>query len=84
MGEKRRRTKSFKTRRKPAAGKTSPASQGGRRCAWGARGPVPPRARGTSKKFSKNFATSVTSSDTYPEDERIQGRHVGYDPSTYQ
>ncbi|KAM2457686.1 hypothetical protein ACFX1W_006562 [Malus domestica] len=67
MGEKRRRTKSFKTRWKPAVGKTSPASQGGRRCAWGARGSVPPTAR-----------------DTYPEDERIQGRHGGYDPSTYQ
>ncbi|KAM2086277.1 hypothetical protein ACFX1R_023828 [Malus domestica] len=24
------------------------------------------------------------SGDTYPEDERIQGRHGGYDPSTYQ
>ncbi|XP_050153916.1 uncharacterized protein LOC126628325 [Malus sylvestris] len=22
--------------------------------------------------------------DTYPEDKRIQGRHGGYDPSTYQ
>ncbi|KAM1667657.1 hypothetical protein ACFX2K_047082 [Malus domestica] len=41
-------------------------------------------ARGKLKIFSKNFLTSVTSSDTYPEDERIQGRHVGYDPSTYQ
>ncbi|KAM1763785.1 hypothetical protein ACFX11_003094 [Malus domestica] len=30
-------------------------------------------------RFSWNF-----SSDTYPEDERIQGRHGGYDPSTYQ
>ncbi|CAN6724197.1 unnamed protein product [Malus baccata var. baccata] len=30
-------------------------------------------------RFSWNF-----SSDTYPEDERIQRRHGGYDPSTYQ
>ncbi|KAM1142655.1 hypothetical protein ACFX2B_031266 [Malus domestica] len=30
-------------------------------------------------QFSWNF-----SGDTYPEDERIQGRHGGYDPSTYQ
>ncbi|KAM2188262.1 hypothetical protein ACFX1R_031828 [Malus domestica] len=30
-------------------------------------------------RFSWDF-----SGDTYPEDERIQGRHGGYDPSTYQ
>ncbi|KAM1162886.1 hypothetical protein ACFX2B_001802 [Malus domestica] len=41
-------------------------------------------ARATSKKNSKNLSTFVTSSDTYPEDERIQGCHGGYDPSTYQ
>ncbi|KAM2134234.1 hypothetical protein ACFX1R_004261 [Malus domestica] len=50
-------------------------------------GPCPSRrvgARAASKIFSKNMSTSVTLSDTYPEDERIQGRHGGYDPSTYQ
>ncbi|CAN6548754.1 unnamed protein product [Malus baccata var. baccata] len=41
-------------------------------------------ARAVLKNYSKNILTSVTSSETYPEDERIQGRHGGYDPSTYQ
>ncbi|KAM1197691.1 hypothetical protein ACFX2G_009340 [Malus domestica] len=95
MGEKRRRTKSFKIRRKTAAGKTSPATQGRRRARRGRVGPCHARrvgpcharrvgAREPSKIFSKNFPTLVTSSETYPEDERIQGRHGGYDPSTYQ
>ncbi|KAM2156703.1 hypothetical protein ACFX1R_042358 [Malus domestica] len=41
-------------------------------------------ARAASKKISKNMSTSVTSSDTYADNERIQGRHGGYDPSTYE
>ncbi|CAN6586324.1 unnamed protein product [Malus baccata var. baccata] len=36
-------------------------------------------ARGKPKIFPK-----ISRRDTYPEDERIQGRHGGYDPSTYQ
>ncbi|KAM1225553.1 hypothetical protein ACFX1X_044700 [Malus domestica] len=59
----------------------------GKRRVWGRVNPCLSRrvgARAASKKISKNFSTSVTSSDTYPEDERIQGRHEGYNPSTYQ
>ncbi|KAM2668116.1 hypothetical protein EV2_019736 [Malus domestica] len=94
MGEKRRRTVSLKIGRS-SAGVRPPENQSGealrrRRhvrctcCAWPARGPVPRVARGASKIFSENFSTLVTSSETYPEDDRIQGRHGGYDPSTYQ
>ncbi|KAM2008813.1 hypothetical protein EV1_003423 [Malus domestica] len=59
----------------------------GRRRVWGRVDPCPCRrmgARAALEIFSKNTSTSVTSSDTYPDDERIQGRHGGYDPSTYQ
>ncbi|KAM2086276.1 hypothetical protein ACFX1R_023828 [Malus domestica] len=35
-------------------------------------------------RFCLDFSVVSHIGDTYPEDERIQGRHGGYDPSTYQ
>ncbi|KAM2934655.1 hypothetical protein COP2_032444 [Malus domestica] len=58
----------------------------GRRRAWGRVDPCLSKRVGVRDKpkiFSKNMSTFVTSSDTYPEDERIQGHHGGYNPSTY-
>ncbi|KAM2061540.1 hypothetical protein PS1_047116 [Malus domestica] len=77
MGEKRRRTVSLKIGRS-SAGVRPPENQSGEalrrrrhvRCTYCAW-----PARGPVPRVVR---------ETYPEDDRIQGRHGGYDPSTYQ
>ncbi|KAM2973499.1 hypothetical protein FF2_020048 [Malus domestica] len=87
MVEKRGRTRQLKIAQFSGHRKTQSGEHRGKRCSWGRVGLCHPQrvgARDKPKNYFKNLSTFVTSSDTYPEDERIQGRHGGYDPSTYQ
>ncbi|RXI06816.1 hypothetical protein DVH24_025952, partial [Malus domestica] len=48
----------------------------------GARVRAPPSVWG--RVLCWKFFLKIPRRETYPEDERVQGRHGGYDPSTYQ
>ncbi|KAM0964298.1 hypothetical protein FF1_027145 [Malus domestica] len=80
MGEKRRRIVSLKIGRS-SAGVRPPENQSGETCeeddTCAARA-----ARG--QRVDPCHVWRVGARETYPEDDRIQGRHGGYDPSTYQ
>ncbi|KAM1546316.1 hypothetical protein ACFX1Q_046612 [Malus domestica] len=77
MGEKRRRTVSLKIGRS-SAGVRPPENQSGE--ALRRRRHV----RCTCCAWPARGPVPRVVRETYPEDDRIQGRHGGYDPSTYQ